>query len=41
VVNWRIYNESLARRGEIVLDFDVINNWNSELNKINDGKEDI
>jgi hypothetical protein len=39
VVNWRIYNESLVRRGEIVLDFDVIDNWNSELNKMNDGKE--
>jgi hypothetical protein len=34
VVNWRIYNESLVRRGEIVLDFDVIDNWNSELNRM-------
>jgi hypothetical protein len=40
VVNWRIYNESLVRRGKIVLDFDVIDNWNSELNKMNDGKEE-
>jgi Transposase DDE domain len=39
VVNWRIYNESLVRRGEITLHFDVIDNWNSELNKMNDGKE--
>jgi hypothetical protein len=27
VVNWRIYNESLVRSSEIVLDFDVIDNW--------------
>lgn len=39
MVNWRIYNESLVRRGEIILDFDVIDNWNSELNSMNDGKE--
>ena len=39
MVNWRIYNESLVRRGEIILDFDVIDNWNNELNKMNDGKE--
>jgi Transposase DDE domain len=39
VVNWRINNESLVRRGEVILDFDVIDNWNSELNKMNDGKE--
>ncbi|HET7344540.1 MAG TPA: transposase, partial [Nitrososphaeraceae archaeon] len=39
MVNWRIYNESLVRRGEIVLDFDVTDNWNSELNRMNDGKE--
>ncbi|MGC1927812.1 MAG: hypothetical protein WA667_02465 [Candidatus Nitrosopolaris sp.] len=31
VVNWRIYNESLVRHSEIVLDFDVIDNWNNEL----------
>ena len=29
----------MVRRGEVVLDFDVIKNWNSELNKMNDGKE--
>ncbi|MGC1928969.1 MAG: transposase [Candidatus Nitrosopolaris sp.] len=39
VVNWSIYNESLVRRSEIVLDFDVIDNWNNELDKMNDGKE--
>ncbi|MFL6380617.1 MAG: hypothetical protein ACJ71F_18670 [Nitrososphaeraceae archaeon] len=24
VINWRIYNESLVRRGEIILGFDII-----------------
>jgi hypothetical protein len=31
VINWHVYNESLVRRGEIILDFDVIDNWNNEL----------
>jgi hypothetical protein len=39
VPNWQKYNESLVRRGEIVLDFDVINNWHNELNGMNHGKE--
>jgi hypothetical protein len=39
VLNWHKYNESLVRRGEIVLDFDVIDNWHHELNGMNDGKE--
>ena len=40
MVNWPRYNKSLVRRGEVVLDFDVIDNWNNnELDKMNDGKE--
>jgi hypothetical protein len=39
VLNWHKYNESLVRRGEIVLDFDVIDDWYSELNGMNQGKE--
>ena len=39
MVNWRIYNESLVRRGAIILDFGVIDNWSSELNMMNNGKE--
>jgi hypothetical protein len=31
----------LVKRSEIVLDFDVIDNWNDELNKMNDGNEDV
>jgi hypothetical protein len=39
VVNWPRYNKSMVRRGEVVLDFAVIKNWDNELDKINDGKE--
>lgn len=37
--NWKEYNESLVRRGEILLDFDLLDEWNQELKKKNDGKE--
>ena len=37
--NWKKYNESLVRRGEILLDFDVIDNWNTELEEMNKDKE--
>lgn len=39
MVNWPRYNKSMVRRGEVVLDFDVIKNWDNELDKINEGKE--
>ena len=38
-MNWNKYNESLVKRGEILLDFDVIDNWYSELEEMNKGKE--
>jgi IS5 family transposase len=38
-VNWNKYNESLVMRGEILLDFDVIDNWHVELEKMNEGKK--
>jgi len=38
-VNWNKYNESLVKRGEVLLDFDVIDNWYSELEEMNKGKE--
>jgi hypothetical protein len=34
VIDWHIYNELLVRRGEVVLDFDVIDNWNNELDNM-------
>jgi hypothetical protein len=37
-VKWSEYNESLVRRGEILLGFDAINNWDTELKEMNQGK---
>jgi hypothetical protein len=37
-VKWSEYNESLVRRGEILLGFDVIDNWDKELEEMNKGK---
>ncbi|HEY6537210.1 MAG TPA: hypothetical protein VIY08_15660 [Candidatus Nitrosocosmicus sp.] len=34
-MNWPSYNRSLVRRGEILLGFDVISNWNTELQEMN------
>jgi hypothetical protein len=34
-MNWPSYNQSLVRRGEILLGFDVINNWDTELKEMN------
>jgi hypothetical protein len=39
VVKWSSYNESLVRRGEVILDFDVIDSWDSELKRMNNGKK--
>jgi hypothetical protein len=38
-VNWNKYNDSLVKRGEVLLDFDVIDNWPTELEKMNKSKE--
>ena len=38
-MNWKKYNESLVKRGEVLLDFDVIDNWNTELIEMNKNKE--
>jgi hypothetical protein len=38
-VNWKRYNESVVKSGEVLLDFDVIDNWDYELEKMNEGKE--
>ena len=37
-MNWPVYNQSLVRRGEISLGFDVINNWDTELKEMNKDK---
>jgi hypothetical protein len=38
MVHWPSYNESLVRRGEVIVDFDVIDGWEEELEKMNKGK---
>ena len=37
-MNWSSYNQSLVRRGEILLGFDVIDNWETELKDMNKDK---
>ncbi len=37
-MKWSDYNRSVARRGEILLGFDVINNWDNELKEMNKNK---
>jgi hypothetical protein len=37
-VKWPDYNQSLVRRGEILLGFDVIDNWDMELKEMNKDK---
>jgi transposase len=38
MVNWSFYNKLLVRRGEVILGFDVIDSWYSELDGMNNGK---
>jgi hypothetical protein len=39
-VNWPavVFNQFLDRKGEILLGFDVINNWDTELKEMNKDK---
>ena len=37
-MKWSLYNQSLVKIGEILLGFDVINNWDSELKEMNKDK---
>lgn len=39
MLDWHTYHESLVRRGEVILDFDVNDNWYNELDNMNTGKE--
>jgi hypothetical protein len=40
-VKWPIYNQSLVRRGELLLEFDVIDNLDLELKQMNKDKRKI
>jgi hypothetical protein len=37
-INWRVYNEGLVKRGEILMDFDIFSHWNKEIEEMNRGK---
>ncbi|HVC26860.1 MAG TPA: IS5 family transposase [Nitrososphaerales archaeon] len=37
--NWKEYNESLVRRGELLFDTDFLSGWGRELKGLNEGKE--
>ncbi len=37
-MNWSAYNQSLVRRGEILIGFDVIDSWDTELKEMNKDK---
>ncbi len=37
-MKWCTYNQSLVRRGEILIGFDVIDNWDAELKEMNKDK---
>jgi hypothetical protein len=39
VRNWKNYNESLVRRGEILVNFDIVDYCNHELEEMNKDKE--
>ena len=38
MIDWSLYNESLVRRGQVLLDFDVLDGWDHELSQMNRGK---
>jgi len=38
LINWKLYNEGLVKRGEFLLDFSFFQDWKEELNFINSDK---
>src|SRR5919204_4206047 len=38
MIDWPSYNQSLVRRGQVLLDFDVLEGWDNELVRMNHGK---
>ena len=37
-MKWSVYNQSLVRQGELLIGFDVIDNWDKELKQMNKDK---
>ncbi len=40
-MNWSTYNQSLVKRGEILIGFDVIDNWETVLKEMNKDKVEL
>ena len=38
MIDWPSYNESLVRRGQVLLDYDALDGWDHELSQMNHGK---
>jgi Transposase DDE domain len=38
MIDWTSYNQILVRRGQVLLDFDVLDGWDNELSEMNHGK---
>ena len=38
MIDWPSYNQSLVRRGQVLLDYDVLDGWDHELSLMNHGK---
>lgn len=38
MIDWKVYNEGLVKRGEILFDFRLFEEWNEELEVMNEGK---
>jgi hypothetical protein len=35
MIDWPSYNQSLVRRGQVLLDYDVLDGWDHELSQMN------
>ena len=40
-MKWSVYNQSLVRGGEILLGFDVIDNWDIEIKDMDKDKVEL
>ena len=38
LIDWKVYNEGLIKRGEILLDFDIFKEWEEEISQLNKNK---
>lgn len=38
LIDWKVYNEGLVKRGEFLLDFSLFKDWKGELRLLNEGK---